>query len=1378
MDRIRFLFFAAPSKLEKLLNEFKDEARPIPEDTRVDHLLRKLQETADSHRRLNSARRRDERGKAPIPAPNFAKHDTQTVSEEIAEGIVDTEPEDREEDEFETPPQSPSQHAVDSANRRRERQERRGCGGQLPQSEGGATLGRTFLKRPSDNQVETCEGLHLNWKFTRTSNGRQASTSTNSEYFSVPSEAREETDSAPNLSQLSYETALTQSFGSTISATATARGGQTTANTSFGSDFGLIPSHAQSRSGSDNFAVPSLSSDTQDHLQQMLRKYDFRRAGDNLPSSESMSWDPEMKDEAIRIVKQYESTAPQTPSEPTRDLHLDPSKSGEEQRSVPFAGFTPEHHQVRDMPTKGFFVEEEPRSPRRLPFRMRWETARISLTNSLPANQLTTDPSVTIEDYDAVWQCFIDLSGTLNIKLPRKGPSKAWAAATGAFEGVILGAKLSFNTESNGPLFSLSLNPLELDKSCRFERAFGGDRFLYVLTPTSRRLPNHLRGQQENLRKRLIEWLLAEKEFLGRKWRAIHIEAYKSQKRDENHFDLRIIFFATEGYDILPKIMTSMSGSFNDYSSSPETSVEELLNWFMPLEKNKDRPYCKLFSRIRLGFSRTIPTVIFRPDRIQWIRDVLADGIPEATQFDDPDPALDWSSSRYPTTPTKPMVMNDGCARISLGACRLIWEKLGANGAIPSVFQARINGAKGVWIRSAPTDSTISFHNDIWIEINDSQKKFDPHDEDTPQSFNIHRWTFEVIRFSHSLSPTALHLAFVPILFDRGVKLDEMQRLVTKALDDEKKDLLIAVTNPLHMRSWINQRFSNSEERRRTDGLRWQASLPMTLAEKIVLCLEAGFEPLKLPYLGYAIEKIAQVYFSRVMESLSVRVGRSAMALGIADPMGILEPGQVHFAFSENFVDDASGDSMPFLKSMEVLVARHPALRASDIQKVQAVYKPELSHLVDVIVFPSRGCVPLASKLQGGDYDGDVFWVCWEPALVQGFKNAPAPLNIPKPETYGIDVDGRTLNEIVIVGERRSIDNFLASSFAFACNPSFLGVATNFHEKLAYAANSISDPGVNLLADLHSYLIDASKNGYNFNQASYENFIQRNQTIRCKQPQPPAYKVAMEMGFKQLGANSRSPTKELPERPKNINDANVIDHLFFKIIEPHLLRTIENLKQRIVEANPWDSDLQNLYMDEHSNGDEQIRAELQSLKRELRSIRNYWNKNVTGGNVDDSFDPDAYNNVLEECYKRLTTLKPTNLDHPIIARWTQERLGEGPTKWTLIKASALFLLFHTKHNFTFNLAGRELAYIKAHYRAGSRILVEPLWAQLKPRKFQTQEEDQELSQAPQSSAGRLRGSQTLFMGHSYVAEESTAETESDYDDFYSTIGDFGTYEME
>lgn len=49
---------------------------------------------------------------------------------------------------------------------------------------------------------------------------------------------------------------------------------------------------------------------------------------------------------------------------------------------------------------------------------------------------------------------------------------------------------------------------------------------------------------------------------------------------------------------------------------------------------------------------------------------------------------------------------------------------------------------------------------------------------------------------------------------------------------------------------------------------------------------------------------------------------------------------------------------------------------------LNAVDKPELSHLRNVIVFPRTGMRPIADQCSGGDLDGDKFFVCWDPKLM------------------------------------------------------------------------------------------------------------------------------------------------------------------------------------------------------------------------------------------------------------------------------------------------------------------------------------------------------------------------------------------------------------
>ena len=54
----------------------------------------------------------------------------------------------------------------------------------------------------------------------------------------------------------------------------------------------------------------------------------------------------------------------------------------------------------------------------------------------------------------------------------------------------------------------------------------------------------------------------------------------------------------------------------------------------------------------------------------------------------------------------------------------------------------------------------------------------------------------------------------------------------------------------------------------------------------------------------------------------------------IADPLAVLEEGEVHLGFSTDFRDSKSGFCETMLHDIDVLVARSPAHLPSDIQKV------------------------------------------------------------------------------------------------------------------------------------------------------------------------------------------------------------------------------------------------------------------------------------------------------------------------------------------------------------------------------------------------------------------------------------------------------------
>lgn len=126
----------------------------------------------------------------------------------------------------------------------------------------------------------------------------------------------------------------------------------------------------------------------------------------------------------------------------------------------------------------------------------------------------------------------------------------------------------------------------------------------------------------------------------------------------------------------------------------------------------------------------------------------MADGAPESEEFNDRRLKFEYRQGAS----DERAVMNDGCSLISVGAARELCEDLGIKGVRPIAFQGRINGCKGVWMISAPYDTTEAKHLKRWIHMSESQRKVMPRDEDFSNSREIDRWSFELASTLHPQS--------------------------------------------------------------------------------------------------------------------------------------------------------------------------------------------------------------------------------------------------------------------------------------------------------------------------------------------------------------------------------------------------------------------------------------------------------------------------------------------------------------------------------------------------------------------------------------------------------------------------------------------------
>lgn len=928
--------------------------------------------------------------------------------------------------------------------------------------------------------------------------------------------------------------------------------------------------------------------------------------------------------------------------------------------------------------------------------RVRHECTRLASHYCYPLEQINSCEIAGFEDYQCLRRHF-EKHARHNVQHPPEMVSpRDWNAAGEDFAGISLKGKLSFRHTNVGPLFQLQLKPLRGERSCRFQRAFGGDRFLYLSVPAlaASKLPSHLKGQLVNIQSSYKEWLRREKRFLGCTWANLLVEK-KAKKpgrflHDDEVRGQSLVLFATEvAQRSAPKPFTRKED--HKCLAQSTISLDDIINWFLPTQANLGQLQCKAYARLELGFTKTLPTLTFLPSQIREVPDILADGTAESTSFLERGQRL-----RETFDPKAPKVMNDGCSRLSVGAARQIVQDLGLAERPPKVFQARIGCWKGLWMVHAQNLS-VERQNDIWIEVTPSQRKFHRHPEDLEDdTFDPKRTTFEVVAWSLPPTPARLSPTLIPILVDRGVHEQALHELYQASLVHERKGMMDAAQNPLLLYRWVYSKASVIQDDQEDSQKMWLGSLPFPKPKAALYLLEHGFLPYELPYLAKLVRDLMQKHLSDLKKYLKPRVGRSVSVFAIADPVGCLNPGEVHLAFSENFVDEQSGFNSIGFHDIELVVCRQPALRGSDMQKVRGIFKPELRHLLDVIIFPSRGVFPLAERMQNGDYDGDVFWVTSDPAIVDNFKNTPSPPSLPSPESFGIQVDDRKLDDTFVSSNKKAIREFLDFNLNFRCQQDVLGICTDFHNSFTYAEGSIRSTGVEALADLHDLLVDSSKMGYTFTEDKWKNFLATNPRITHKSPEKPLHK-------RLLGGESVEDIRS--SVPKS-----AVDRILLQTVIPAadaIVAEVQDLwKKESIKDEALSRPLRAVHQLAEVESD--YHDDLKLLVEEIRKIHSTWNLNIHG-NTDNT----KLVACIEECHNAFRSLMPTTVFWNLHQEM-QILLSPSPTAWDLLKASVAYDEY-PDGAFAFRMVGKELGFLKAWSIEGARTISPLFYTNMKQK---------------------------------------------------------------
>lgn len=895
---------------------------------------------------------------------------------------------------------------------------------------------------------------------------------------------------------------------------------------------------------------------------------------------------------------------------------------------------------------KGPFSWSQP-FPKTISLLHRFEMERIGRAWDVPLESMfrSKEMPAKLADYSEFWKWIEGHSARRGKPLPEKPSRKAWDAATGDFRTDRHSEVVAFTGEMNwvsfeDGIFDLKLHPPKTERTCRFHRRFGSDRFLTLTIPTLAKPPYEIGSpsQPSLLRECIAAWLtLNEHRCLGRTWKPFFVEEVKNKGKKKKESRFRIDFFAVDGIDFVRPLFSFSSVAAAGQRSDSHTpmTLEDMLEWHMPKQHNANQSNCKLFQRISLGLSKTFTAVTVKPTQVLHQQDIKRDG----------------------------HVFNDGCALMSRSLAKKICESLGIPGNIPSSFQGRIAGAKGLWMVDRVQSKHSSFSedggDDTWIEISSSQLKIEPHPQLWEEPVDIEKLTFEVVDWSKPLHPVELNIQLLTILAHGANVKGYIAELTRRGLEQLAKDFeVVFEADSSIMCLGLMQKLKPAGEA--MNKSRQIDEWIINYGEFVNRLCQAGFKPQSFYPLRSRLQKLLKWTVERRVEELRIEVPLSTYAYCIADPYDVLEPHEVHCSFSANWQDPDGNFQESELMETDVLVGRLPALLPSDIQRRKAVYKYELRHFKDVIVFPRKGNMPLAHMLSGGDYDGDKPWVCWDPMIVNTFKNSnlPEELNLSH-DHFGLTKHSRPMAEIP------STDEFMRTAFEFNLTMSTLGRCTCEHEKIAYA-KSIDCADAKELACLLSHLVDGRKGGVHLSEEVWQGYKKQ------LNPRPlpwPAYKETDD---------------DRRGRPKK---SNIVDYIKFFVAERHSKTILTKLEKQFPESEAFkaiDPDLVQLWHNVHAKRSisSDLDLALQDIDSAIQQLSKQWSESKS--------DADSFSRRAQQLAEKARGLQPpTSGSHPLIHTWQNS-----PHEWRRLLASFTYQRW-PNGSFTWLAFGDTLCDIKA-----------------------------------------------------------------------------------
>ncbi|EPQ58296.1 hypothetical protein GLOTRDRAFT_36051 [Gloeophyllum trabeum ATCC 11539] len=829
----------------------------------------------------------------------------------------------------------------------------------------------------------------------------------------------------------------------------------------------------------------------------------------------------------------------------------------------------------------------------------------------------------------------------------------------------------------------------ELGPSCRFTRKYGSASLVRI------KVPQKLVGDK------LREYCKRPFVILGRVFRAFYEK------------DLTVFLMQTD------EVLSSDQNSVL-IQKSDGRSISHFINWHNPIFQNREQTMAKWAARQALALSNSVPGVLFKKENI----------------FDIPDESDE-------------MIMTDGCGFVNRTVLNTLRKRHGWH-TTPTAIQGRLAGAKGLFLVH-PTDDDPEPK--AWIRPSQVKIKYTEEQMSDPALR-----TLDVLRASHMKTPGRLSAEIIINLSHNGVRPKVFIELMAAGLEERVRALTdwegpdgpfnvwCAVASAGNVFNARAAREAAGEAR--VNGYRdkddddadddddeelidievavngrssaWWADhisgCPSSLEETCMVLIDAGFTPDTCWVLQAKLREVIKSKIKTYVSKYNFEVFMSCTAFIVPDPVGVLEAGEIQILCSDRVMKPSDGsDELTNVIIGDVVVGRNPCKLPTDVQKVRAVQKDELREYRDVIVFSTKGDRSLASKLGGGDYDGDKVLAIWQPEITNSFQNADPKFLDPAAEVKEwISKDPTTVSDILEGSTRTSLDHFIRGQQDFLLmglrTLPLVGIYSTMHDYAAYMKGYDAEETV-ALAHMSCIVLDGTKTGLTVKSEVYA----RHENLYRKGKRAPFWREEQKKDTekeKLIPANEAHPKR--PEALQNFVMDRILD-----ASRQERDKWLRYLDEHMPEPAFTDKDLEEPLRDARRRAQNRMEKGCHDLHDDLQLIEHHveriWRERPTRGNSEKSGNKEGgasftglgieqRQDKLRELSRKFVT-ELTAEDMYLIGKWELEEL----------KASCAYSIA-PRNRFPFDVATRHLCAIKARSLGPYKVVTQNFYERFRIHK--------------------------------------------------------------